>query len=213
MKKALKFILIAGIIGGLVYGGLKILDIVTYDYLKVVDDSLTKYYSSASKADLEPATLLLDKYIEDYEKIEAIQERTNEVVDGWVTYVSTKYLCNNTNANACSVQLEELKILETKIGDLGNVESDEGEVLIASGDCDRQKDKVKAMIKTVDAIVKNKNSTSPKSDFEIEKEKCMKVVSTACENCSKTGVCSCNYIYPNGNKEVLTCYKPELAEK
>ena len=77
MKKALKLILVAGIIGGLVFVGLKVLDIVTYDYLKVVDDSLTKYYSTASKADLEPATLLLDKYIEDYEKIEAIQERTN----------------------------------------------------------------------------------------------------------------------------------------
>lgn len=213
MKKFLKLLLIGGVIAGLIFGGLKLLDIYTYDYLSVVDESMTKFYSSASKADLEPAVLLIDEYIDDFEKVEAIQERVASTVDGWVTYVSTKYLCNNTNANACSVQLEELKNLEAKITTLGDVESDEGEMLYASGDYDRQKDKVKAMIKTVETIVKNKNATSPKSDFEIEKEKCEKVLSSACENCSKTGVCSCNYIYPNGNKEILTCYKPELAQK
>ena len=112
MKKFLKFTLVVGIIAGLVIGGLKLLDAMTYDYISVVDKAMVKFYASADKGDLAPITLLLDDYSEDIEKVDAIQEEVNNHVEQWIAYLKDKFLCNSTNANACAVQLSEFENLQ-----------------------------------------------------------------------------------------------------
>ena len=53
MKKFFVFLIVAIFIGGLVFAGLKFLDIYTYDYIGDTKKSLDKFYVSGSIKDLE----------------------------------------------------------------------------------------------------------------------------------------------------------------
>ena len=213
MKKFLKFTLVVGIIAGLVIGGLKLLDAMTYDYISVVDKAMVKFYASADKGDLAPITLLLDDYSEDIEKVDAIQEEVNNHVEQWITYLKDKFLCNSTNANACAVQLSEFENLQNKVDILGSVESDFGDKVLTASAYEKRVAAIEKNIKAAKAIVESETSTSPKSEIEVQKEKCASLGASSCDKCSQTGVCNCVYKHSNGKKEELTCYKPELATK
>jgi hypothetical protein len=213
MKKFIKFILVVGVIGGLVFGGLKLLDVMTYDYISVVDKAMNKFYASAQKEDLTPIAVLLDEYSEDLQKVDDIQSNVNDHVEQWISYLKDKFLCNSTNANACSVQLAEFENLQTKIEILGSVESDFGDKVLTASSYEKRLAEIEKNIKAAKAIVDSKTSTSPKSEIEMQKEKCATLGATSCDKCSQTGVCNCVYKHSNGQKEELTCYKPELATK
>ena len=213
MKKFIKFILVVGVIGGLVFGGLKLLDVMTYDYISVVDKAMNKFYASAQKEDLAPIAVLLDKYSEDLQKVDDIQSNVNDHVEQWISYLKDKFLCNSTNANACSVQLAEFENLQTKIEILSSVESDFGDKVLTASSYEKRLAEIEKNIKTAKAIVDSKTSTSPKSEIEMQKEKCATLGAASCDKCSQTGVCNCVYKHSNGQKEELTCYKPELATK
>lgn len=213
MKKFFKFVLIAGVIAGLVVGGLKLLDAMTYDYISVVDKAMTKFYATADKDDMDSVTALLDEYSEDLEKVDAIQEKVNDHVEQWISYLKGKFLCNSTNANACSVQLAEFENLLTKVEILGSVESDFGDKALTPSAYEKRIADIEKNIKSAKAIVDSETSTSPKSEIEMQKEKCASLGAASCDKCSQTGVCNCTYKYSNGKKEELTCYKPELAAK
>jgi len=213
MKKFIKFILVVGVIGGLVFGGLKLLDVMTYDYISVVDKAMNKFYASAQKEDLAPIAVLLDEYSEDLQKVDDIQSNVNDHVEQWISYLKDKFLCNSTNANACSVQLAEFENLQTKIEILSSVESDFGDKVLTASSYEKRLDEIEKNIKAAKAIVDSKTSTSPKSEIEMQKEKCATLGAASCDKCSQTGVCNCVYKHSNGQKEELTCYKPELATK
>ena len=213
MKKFIKFILVVGVIGGLVFGGLKLLDVMTYDYISVVDKAMNKFYASAQKEDLAPIAVLLDEYSEDLQKVDDIQSNVNDHVEQWISYLKDKFLCNSTNANACSVQLAEFENLQTKIEILGSVESDFGDKVLTASSYEKRLAEIEKNIKAAKAIVDSKTSTSPKSEIEMQKEKCATLGAASCDKCSQTGVCNCVYKHSNGQKEELTCYKPELATK
>lgn len=213
MKKFIKFILVVGVIGGLVFGGLKLLDVMTYDYISVVDKAMNKFYASAQKEDLAPIAVLLDEYSEDLQKVDDIQSNVNDRVEQWISYLKDKFLCNSTNANACSVQLAEFENLQTKIEILSSVESDFGDKVLTASSYEKRLAEIEKNIKTAKAIVDSKTSTSPKSEIEMQKEKCATLGAASCDKCSQTGVCNCVYKHSNGQKEELTCYKPELATK
>ena len=213
MKKFIKFILVVGVIGGLVFGGLKLLDVMTYDYISVVDKAMNKFYASAQKEDLAPIAVLLDEYSEDLQKVDDIQSNVNDHVEQWISYLKDKFLCNSTNANACSVQLAEFENLQTKIEILSSVESDFGDKVLTASSYEKRLAEIEKNIKAAKAIVDSKTSTSPKSEIEMQKEKCATLVAASCDKCSQTGVCNCVYKHSNGQKEELTCYKPELATK
>lgn len=213
MKKFIKFILVVGVIGGLVFGGLKLLDVMTYDYISVVDKAMNKFYTSAQKEDLAPIAVLLDEYSEDLQKVDDIQSNVNDHVEQWISYLKDKFLCNSTNANACSVQLAEFENLQTKIEILSSVESDFGDKVLTASSYEKRLAEIEKNIKAAKAIVDSKTSTSPKSEIEMQKEKCATLGAASCDKCSQTGVCNCVYKHSNGQKEELTCYKPELATK
>jgi len=213
MKKFIKFILVVGVIGGLVFGGLKLLDVMTYDYISVVDKAMNKFYASAQKEDLAPIAVLLDEYSEDLQKVDDIQSNVNDHVEQWISYLKDKFLCNSTNANACSVQLAEFENLQTKIEILSSVESDFGDKVLTASSYEKRLAEIEKNIKAAKAIVDSKTSTSPKSEIEMQKEKCATLGAASCDKCSQTGVCNCVYKHSNGQKEELTCYKPELATK
>ena len=213
MKKFIKFILVVGVIGGLVFGGLKLLDVMTYDYISVVDKAMNKFYASAQKEDLAPIAVLLDEYSEDLQKVDDIQSNVNDRVEQWISYLKDKFLCNSTNANACSVQLAEFENLQTKIEILSSVESDFGDKVLTASSYEKRLAEIEKNIKAAKAIVDSKTSTSPKSEIEMQKEKCATLGAASCDKCSQTGVCNCVYKHSNGQKEELTCYKPELATK
>ena len=213
MKKFIKFILVVGVIGGLVFGGLKLLDVMTYDYISVVDKAMNKFYASAQKEDLAPIAVLLDEYSEDLQKVDDIQSNVNDHVEQWISYLKDKFLCNSTNANACSVQLAEFENLQTKIEILSSVESDFGDKVLTASSYEKRLAEIEKNIKAAKAIVDSKTSTSPKSEIEMQKEKCATLGAASCDKCSQTGVCNCVYKHSNRQKEELTCYKPELATK
>ena len=213
MKKFIKFILVVGVIGGLVFGGLKLLDVMTYDYISVVDKAMNKFYASAQKEDLAPIAVLLDEYSEDLQKVDDIQSNVNDHVEQWISYLKDKFLCNSTNANACSVQLAEFENLQTKIEILSSVESDFGDKVLTASSYEKRLAEIEKNIKAAKVIVDSKTSTSPKSEIEMQKEKCATLGAASCDKCSQTGVCNCVYKHSNGQKEELTCYKPELATK
>lgn len=213
MKKFIKFILVVGVIGGLVFGGLKLLDVMTYDYISVVDKAMNKFYASAQKEDLAPIAVLLDEYSEDLQKVDDIQSNVNDHVEQWISYLKDKFLCNSTNANACSVQLAEFENLQTKIEILSSVESDFGDKVLTASSYEKRLAEIEKNIKAAKAIVDSKTSTSPKSEIEMQKEKCATLGAASCDKCSQTGVCNCVYKHSNGQKEELTCYKPELATR
>lgn len=210
MRKFFRFIIFVAIAGVVVFFSLKIMDEVAYDPTKDVKDSLYKFYASSSKADLEPIVELVDKYTNDLEKVGEIQEIVSVEVEEWIEYTSNKYLCNSTNANACEVKLKELKILQSKIETIGDVNGENGDRILSSSRYDEHLDTVKAFIKTTENIIDDEDSTSPQTAFEIERTKCNKT--NDCENCNKSGLCVCTLKGANGKKETLECYKPSMAK-
>ena len=124
-----------------------------------------------------------------------------------------KFLCNSTNANACAVQLSEFENLQNKVDILGSVESDFGDKVLTASAYEKRVAAIEKNIKAAKAIVESETSTSPKSEIEVQKEKCASLGASSCDKCSQTGVCNCVYKHSNGKKEELTCYKPELATK
>lgn len=213
MKKFIKFGLFIGVVIGLIFGGLKILDNITYDYISVVDKAMFKFYASSDKEDLGEIVALLDKYNKDLEKVDSIQDRVDDYVEKWVKYLKEKYLCNSTNANACSVQLIELENLLSKIEILSSVKSSYGDKVLTTSNYKKRSLVIEKSIKVAKNIVESETSTSPKSEIEVQKEKCATLGISSCENCSQTGVCKCIFKYSNGKKEELICYKPEIATK
>jgi hypothetical protein len=210
MRKFFRFIIFVAIAGVVVFFSLKIMDELAYDPTKDVKDSLYKFYASSSKADLEPIVELVDKYTNDLEKVGEIQEIVSVEVEEWIEYTSNKYLCNSTNANACEVKLKELKILQSKIETIGDVNGENGDRILSSSRYDEHLDTVKAFIKTTENIIDDEDSTSPQTAFEIERTKCNKT--NDCENCNKSGLCVCTLKGANGKKETLECYKPSMAK-
>ena len=210
MKKFIRFVIFAAIAGVAVFFTLKIMDELAYDPTKDVKESLYKFYASSSKADLEPVVELVDKYTNDLEKVGEIQDIVSAEVEEWIEYTSNKYLCNSTNANACEVKLKELKILQSKIETIGDVNGENGDRILSSSRYDEHLDTVKAFIKTTETIINDEDSTSPQTAFEIERTKCNKT--NDCENCNKSGLCVCTLKGANGKKETLECYKPSMAK-
>lgn len=213
MKGFIKFAIFAGVLAGVIIGGLKYLDYITFDYLSVVDDCMDKYYTSASKEDIKPILEYLDKYTKDIAKVQEIQNVVADKVDSWVLYIGQKYLCNNSNANACEVQLNELEILKDKVDLLSNFEGEKKDQVLSSGDYKKALNKITGLIETAQKIVNSSSSTSPLSAFEAEKKKCESVPNSSCERCSEVGLCNCVYQNANGTKEELTCLKPSLAKQ
>lgn len=213
MKGFLKFAIFAGVLAGVIFGGLKYLDYITFDYLAVVDDCMDKFYTSSSKEDIKPILEYLDRYTKDIGKVQGIQEVVADKVDSWVLYIGQKYLCNNSNANACEVQLTELEVLQEKVDLLSNFEGEKKDQVLASSDYKKALTKITGLIETAQKIVNSASSTSPMSSFEAEKKKCESVPNSSCERCSEVGLCSCIYQNANGAKEELTCLKPALAKQ
>lgn len=209
MRKFLRFVIFAAIAGVVIFFTLKIMDEVAYDPTKDVETALSNFYSSSSKADLEPIVELVDKYTDDYEKVTMIQDIVSGEIEEWIEYTSNKYLCNSTNANACEVKHKDLSNLQSKIEIIGEVEGENGDKILSSGRYDEHLDTVKAMVKTTKNVMDDDDATSPKTAFEIEKEKCAKT--NDCENCNKNGLCVCTLKGANGKKETLECYKPSMA--
>ena len=69
MRKFLRFVIFAAIAGVAVFFTLKIMDEVAHDPTTDVKDALSKFYSTSSKADLDPIVELVDKYSNDIERI------------------------------------------------------------------------------------------------------------------------------------------------
>lgn len=211
MKKFFVFLIVAIFIGGLVFAGLKFLDIYTYDYIGDTKKSLDKFYVSGSIKDLESPLQLLDDYYEDLEKIDNIQVFVADTFASWIDYVANKYLCNSLNANACKVQYEEFISLKEKLVLASNAKSSMDLKLLSDVSYRKLLTTIEDRSEVILEISNGSNATSPLSFFEDERNKCEKT--SDCERCSDIGLCQCNYSAVTGEKEILMCLKPELARK
>lgn len=210
MKKFFVFVLLASVIAGLVFAGMKFLDIYTYDYISDTKKSLDKFYVSGSVIDLESPLKLLDDYYEDLEKTENIQNFVTDTFASWIDYVANKYLCNSLNANACKVQYDEFISLKEKLVLVSNLKSDNGVRLLTDASYKKLLSTIEDRSEVIYDISNASNASSPLSMFEDERIKCEKT--SECERCSDKGLCNCKYTSSKGEKEDLVCLKPELAK-
>lgn len=210
MKKFVVFIILMSVIGGLAYAGMTFLKIYTYDYIGETRTNLDKFYVSGNVSDLNSSLELLDKYIEDPEKIDNIQAFTAETFASWIDYVANKYLCNSLNANACKVQYNEFVSLKEKLVMASNVKSSTNLKLLKDSSYTKLLTTIEDRSEVIYDISNASNSTSPLSSFEEERINCTKT--SDCERCSAIGLCNCNYTNTKGEKEVLVCLKPEFAK-
>ena len=209
MKKFIKFVIFSAIAAVIVLVTFKMMDEVAYNPDKDVKSALFKFYASSDKIDLEPIVGLIDKYVDDVERVNAIQDIVSEQVGEWVNYIGSKYLCDYENANACEVKKKDLNILREKVYIVGETVGEFGDRIISTSRYNEHLEDINEAIEAADKVLNSASSTSPKTALQLQKEKCERT--NECENCNRNGMCSCVLRGVNGKKEVLECYKPHFA--
>lgn len=205
MKKLGKFVVIILIVIMIILGK-KIIDTKTFDYSEIVSDSLSSYYISGVTTDLKPIIELLDKYKNDDNIIQGIQTYSDNIVGGWYTYLDNKYLCDKSNVNSCRVQLDEFKVLSTRLNNLYTYKSSKGITIILPSVYNNLKYEGEKKITDLDKIVASPSAKSPSDSEEIRNKKCASAVD--CENC-REGLCKCYYVTQDKIRETVTCKKEE----
>lgn len=206
MKKFMILILLIIII---VIGKIYI-DNKTINYEEIVNASLSSYYISGSKTDLKPITDLLEKINYDDKLKAEIQKYSFTIIDSWYSYLDGKYICTKSNLNSCLTQVEEYKILDTKLKDLYKYKCKDGFTIILPSSYTNLVNTGEEKITALNKIIKSPSAKDPKNSEEIRNEKCAKA--TVCESC-RDGLCVCTYINEFKGSEKLTCkdknYNPE----
>lgn len=202
-KKAGKFIVIILIVIMIIVGK-KIIDNKTFDYTDIVNDSLSSYYISGIVDDLKPIIDLFEKYKSDDNIVQNIQTYSDDIIGRWYTYLDDKYLCDRSNVNSCRVQLEEFKILATRLNNLYTYRSSKGYTIILPSVYNNLKHEGDKKIADLEKVVASPSAKSPYNSEEIRAQKCNAAVD--CENC-REGLCKCYYVTENKTRESITCKK------
>lgn len=187
--------------------GKKIIEVRTYDYKPEVRDSLQAFYLSKNSNDLSPITDLLDKYENNVNMREGIQDYAYSIVGSWYKYLDGKYTCDRNNKNACQIQQNEFNELNEKLKFLyAKKASVDNYTIISPSKYQSLKTEGEKKVNALNSYITDINSKEPKDSETIRKEKCARVNQEECDNC-KNGICKCYYI-DNSKKdgqEEITC--------
>lgn len=206
MKKIIMLILLILIV---IFGKMYI-DNKTINYEEIVNASLSSYYISGSKTELKPITELLEKISYDDKLKAEVQKYSFSIVDSWSSYLEGKYTCTKSTLNSCLTQVEEYKVLDTKLKDLYNYKCKDGFTIILPSSYANLENTLTEKIAALNKIIKSPSAKDPKNSEEIRTEKCNNA--TVCESC-RDGLCVCTYVNENKATEKLTCKDKNYTAK
>lgn len=204
MKNVGKILFLVIIVVG-VFLGKKFIDDYAVDSSTVINDSLRKYYVSGLSSDLEPILDLLEKYSSFDDKKQDIQVAAVEYIDDWYNYVQLKYLCDTSNLNACSTQLDEVDLIEQRIEVLYNTRTSDGITIILPSHYQALVTKVSQIKENITDVTDSKRSKNAKSSEDIRLERCSNVNLSNCSCYSSSTFCTCSYTDANKNSISLYC--------
>lgn len=175
-----------------------------YNYKKDVKDAIDLYYTSLNVNDLEPIPELFKKY-EKNEKIKSeIQSYSKDLVVEWFDFLSSKYVCDLENVNACKLQLNELSELNPKIDKLYNYRDIDGYRIIDEKSYKMIKTNITEKMAKIQEIVADSNAKRPLNEVELREQKCN--ATNECEDC-RNGICTCTYSESGKARETILCKK------
>ncbi len=177
------------------------IDYKTFDYKTTINEALEKFYVSSQVSDLQPIVDLMDAYEKEDEVINKIQVHVANEVGKWYTYVDHKYNCDKTNKMACSTQMEEFNILNTKLGVIHGVKANKGLIIDAKGYIELSAQGTKK-VKTLKSLVLSAGSSNPLDSQELYEKRCNETVE--CENC-RDQTCKCYFMDTDKTRNEIIC--------
>ena len=178
-----------------------------YNYSRVINESLEKYYISSKTEDLMPIGKTIALYKENDEKRGLIQEKVYSIFNDWVVYLNNKYLCDSNNVNSCRLLYSELVNLKNSIGKAAVAD---GEQIIASSKYDLLITDIELKMEEIKDIIDDPSSVRPRNYEESRLEKCNKVVE--CPDECRYALCECTFINSQNKRETVLCKNKKLEE-
>ena len=176
-----------------------------YNYPKIINESLEKYYVSGETNDLEPIGLVLDKYKDNEVKLRDVQSNIYDILKGWVDYLNNKYICDSNNVNSCRLYYNEIVNMQATVRKIyvyrAQILSQEKYTSLID-DLELKNEEVKE-------IIDDPTSIRTKNYEELRLEKCSKIIE--CSECRES-LCDCTYINGENKKATVKC-KPPVKEE
>ena len=169
-----------------------------YNYTRIINDSLENFYVSWQTSDLDPISVVLDKYKENDSKLLDVQNKIYNNLDGWIDYLDGKYICDGANVNSCRLYYNELINMDTNIKKIfayrdGMLSQDKYQLI---------SDNIEVRIEEVKEIIDDPASVRSKNYEEIRLGKCEKALE--CSEC-RAAMCECTYVNGENKKESIIC--------
>jgi len=212
MKKIGKLLFLVIIVAG-IFLGKKFIDDYAMDNSDVINDSLKKYYVSGLASDLEPILDLLDKYSSIDSKKQDIQVTAVEYIDDWYNYVQLKFLCDTSNLNTCSTQLDEVDLIEQRIETLYNTRTGDGITIILPSHYQALVTKVSQIKEKITDVTDSYRSKNASTSEDIRLERCSEVNLSNCSCSSNSNYCTCSYIDEDKNSFMIYCENTDTDDE
>ena len=169
-----------------------------YNYPRIINDSLEKFYVSNETGDLDPIGNVLDRYKNNENKLRDVQSKVYEVLKGWIDFLNTKYICDSSNVNSCRLYYNELINMKSNIRKV-YVYRDK---IISQEKFSVLNSEIESKTEEVKEIIEDSSSVRGKSYEELRLDKCSKI--NDCQPCRDV-LCNCTYVNNDGTKETVRC--------
>lgn len=176
-----------------------------YNYPKIINQSLEKFYISGETSDLDPIGVVLDKYNNNEKKLADVQDTVYKILVGWVDYLNNKYICDNSNVNSCRLYYNDLVNLKANIRKVYVYRA----TILTPDKFGDLADKLDLKNEEVKEIIDDPTSVRAKNYEELRLEKCSKVLE--CSEC-REALCDCTYVNGDNKKETVKCIPPVKEE-
>lgn len=174
-----------------------------YNYTRIINESLEKYYVSSNTADLSPIGKIMSLYKNNDEKKSSVQEKVYIKMNEWVDYLNNKYICDSNNVNSCRLYYNELINMKNTIA---KAITADGEPIIDGNKYTTLSSLIDLKIEEVKEIIDDPSSVRARNYEELRLEKCNKVIE--CPSDCKGAMCDCTYLNSENKRESVKCKNP-----
>lgn len=185
-------------------GGKYVIDFKTFDYRKVVNDSLTNYFINGDAKALDGIVDLLNDHGDDEEYRKNVQSFSADIVGSWFVYIDNKYICSTLNKNSCAAQYNEFVTLSSKLEELYGHKADDGYTIIVPSSYNSLKKQSDEKLQALTKALSSSGARDPQDIEQIRLRKCS--LTNECERCYE-GACTCYYTDSSTKlREELSCW-------
>ena len=209
VKKILPFIIVAIIASTIFFIGKRSFYKNKYPWEHVLEVQLERYYSTRDEKELDAIINLYKTYSFDEEIMGKIQSKTDTTVNGWYDYIGSKYICDLTNANTCSLYKSDLDELVNNTIKKMYLKSYENYNVVSWDNLNLLNKRYEQDKMKIEEIEKNPNRSRQKDYEQLRKEKC--AAASECGEC-KNGLCQCTYIDQAAAKKEFVFCKEEKKD-